>query len=239
MSNRPGRKMARHQPTRRPSGAADRVTWMNPAVLVGGGVVALIALAVIIALAIGSDDGDAVDTVAPGEIATFDDLAIEGSSLPQMPASGDDLALGRSAPPFATVTFAGDAARVDPADGSATVIGFFAHWCPHCQAELPRVVDYLGSTGLPAGVDLVAVSTAVSPERGNYPPSAWFDREAWPGQVMLDDEFGRIADAYGLRNFPMWVVVSPDGTVLERSSGELSTADFDAMIQRAAVTITP
>ena len=235
MSNRPGRKMARTQATRRrPNPAVERVTWTNPAVLVGVGVVALVIVAGIIAfsLAGGDDDGDTV--AAAGQTATFDELVIEGVSLPQMPESGDDSALGMAAPPFSTVTFAGESTRLATDDGTGRVIGFFAHWCPHCQAELPRVVDYLTGTGLPDGVEVVAVSTSVTPDRGNYPPSSWFEREAWPDEVLLDDEFGRIADAYGLRNFPMWVVVSPDGTVIERTSGELSSAAFAELVELAA-----
>jgi hypothetical protein len=30
---------------------------------------------------------------------------------------------------------------------------FVAHWCPHCQREVPRVADYLKTQGLPAGYD--------------------------------------------------------------------------------------
>ncbi len=236
MSNRPGRKMARAQARRRPPALADRPSWMNPAVLVGIGLVVIVALAAVIAFAITGDEDETTPVASGPQVAPFDDLVIEGTSLPQMPENAADAALGLAAPAFSTISFDGQSVRLAPADGTTRLIGFFAHWCPHCQAELPRVVDYLGSTGLPDGVEVVAVSTSATADLGNYPPSAWFAAEQWPGVVLLDDEFGRIADAYGLRNYPMWVVVSPEGTVIERNSGEMSTADFDAMVQRAVAS---
>ena len=62
-----------------------------------------------------------------------------------------------------------------------------AHWCPSCQAEVPRLVDYLDSTGMPEGVRIVALSTSIDAARPNYPPSAWLDREEWTAPTMIDD----------------------------------------------------
>ena len=59
-------------------------------------------------------------------------------------------------------------------------IWFVAHWCPHCQAEVPRIVALAEQGRLPEGVDVAAVSTAVDATAPNYPPSAWLDRVGWP-----------------------------------------------------------
>ena len=36
-----------------------------------------------------------------------------------------------------------------PTDGKAKAIFFVAHWCPHCQAEIPRLSEWLKTHGLP------------------------------------------------------------------------------------------
>ncbi len=118
------------------------------------------------------------------------------------------------------------------------VIAFLAHWCPHCQAEVPRLVDVADADGTVDGVALAAVATASSPERPNYPPGPWLADEGWPGPVMVDseveaaDRLPTAAAAYGESGFPFLVAVDADGTVVARASGEKdedSLRDFFAL----------
>jgi len=137
-------------------------------------------------------------------------------------------------PAFAATTFDGVEVSVLPGDGTAKVIGFYAHWCPHCQRELPRLADWLAANELPAGVEVIAVSTAVDPGRGNYPPSAWFEEEQWPAVAVRDSESNEIGNAYGLRGFPYMVGVDADGRVVARVSGELNDAAWEFLLQLVA-----
>ena len=114
------------------------------------------------------------------------------------------------------------------------MIVFLAHWCPHCQAEVPRVTEWLGERTLPASVDLISVSTSVSPEQPNFPPSSWLSREGWPLPVIADD--GTAAQAYGLASFPYWVFVDAEGLVLQRIGGELTTDTLDRAVEILATT---
>jgi len=100
------------------------------------------------------------------------------------------------------------------------VLVFLAHWCPHCQNEVPKLVEWIAADGIPADVEVVAVSTAVQLDRGN-PPRAWLAGEGWPVTAVRDDDTGTVADAYGLRSFPYVVVVGTDGRVRARLSGGL------------------
>ena len=54
---------------------------------------------------------------------------------------------------------------------------FLAHWCPHCQAEMPRLVA-LAKAGKLDGVDVTGVATGTNPGYPNYPPSAWLKKAA-------------------------------------------------------------
>ncbi|NOX29953.1 MAG: redoxin family protein, partial [Actinobacteria bacterium] len=145
-----------------------------------------------------------------------------------------DTAIGQPAPVFSGLGFDGTPTEIR-ADGTARLIGFFAHWCPHCQRELPSTVDWLESNDLPDGVEVVAISTAVDEAAPNFPPSSWFAREDWPATVIVDSSSGALTEAFGLTGFPFWVAVNGDGTVAARVSGELDVAGFEALL----ATVTP
>ena len=138
------------------------------------------------------------------------------------------------APAFAATTFDGVSVSVLPGDGTAKVIGFFAHWCSHCQRELPRIAGWLAANQLPAGVEVIAVSTAVDSSGGNYPPSAWFEEEQWPAVAVRDSAENEIGDAYGLQGFPYMVAVDADGLVVARVSGELTDSLWEFLLSTVA-----
>lgn len=191
---------------------------------------AVIAVALIGAVVIGltrSDDDDGGD---PAAIVETNAVVIDGASLPEF--TDVDAAIGAPAPQATGTGF--DGLRVELlADGQPTMIGFFAHWCPVCQGEVAELADHLADGGLPDDVRVVAVSTAVRPEEGNYPPSAWFADEQWPTPILLDDTNNSLAQAYGLSAYPFWVVVGADGNVVGRLSGAIGPDQFDALVDVA------
>ena len=195
------------------------------------GVVALVAVAVAVGF-LSSRDAEERDRTA--DAAQVSDVSIEGAPLPQFDGEEPDPAMDRPAPAFAATTFDGVEVSVQPGDGTAKVIGFFAHWCPHCQRELPRLADWLAANRLPAGVDVIAVSTAVKEGSGNYPPSAWFEAEQWPAVSVRDSGGSEIAEAYGLAGFPYTVAVDADGRVVARVSGELSDSAWEHLLEIVA-----
>lgn len=139
--------------------------------------------------------------------------------LPVLSDGGSDAAVGRPMPELAGVTADGLPIAISP-DGTARIILFLAHWCPHCQREVPVVQDWLDAGGVPPGVELVSVSTAIDPTRPNYPPRDWLDREGWTAPVVYDWT-NAIAQRYGLSAFPFWVLLDAQGRVVERASGEV------------------
>ena len=156
-----------------------------------------------------------------------------GTPIP--PLSNPDPAIGQPVPAISAQTLQGDRIRIEN-DGTARVFGFFAHWCPHCQRELPRTAQWLETNELPDGVEVVAVSAGVDPGAGNYPPSDWFIREEWPALVILDDEAGTLSTGLGLSGFPYWVATDSNGNVVARASGELSTEQFEELIEAASAS---
>lgn len=160
--------------------------------------------------------------------------SLTGSSLPPFVSSADDPAIGQPAPEVEGTSFDGTPVAIR-ADGRPKLIVFLAHWCPHCQREVPVVQAWLDAKGAPAGVDLISVATAIDPSRPNYPPDAWLQRERWSVPVIVDRD-GQIASRYGLSAFPYWVLVDRDGRVAGRLTGELPVSDLEAIVARLAAS---
>ena len=231
MSNRPGRQPSTGPAAR--TGASPRGKLSTP---VKAAVIVLAGLAVaalVIAVTAGTDRDDA-DTESG--VAQTAPVEVIGDPLPRHDGAQPDPAVGVTAPRVLGSGFDDAKHSVRPGDGRAKVIAFFAHWCPHCRRELPRMTAWLADNDLPPGVDLVAVNTAVADDRDNYPPSAWFEAEGWTLPVLRDSPDTEIAEAYGLRSFPYTVVLNGAGAVVVRVSGELSTAQWEALLATAAST---
>ena len=153
-------------------------------------------------------------------------------SLPEFDATSDDPAVGMAMPEVQGKTFDGEPLAIEN-NGKPKVLLFVAHWCPHCQKEIPLLKEHFDSTPIPDGVEIITVSTAAQPGAENYPPSEWLEREGWAAPTIEDDEDNSIAAKFGLKSFPYFVSVDADGKVVERSSGELTTDQFDSLLARA------
>jgi len=204
-------------------------TGNGSALWIGALVVVIVLGVIAVAVARGGSDDDAT-----GQVGTVDTSASVGGTgaLPPYDDSSEDPAVGSTIPTVTGTTFSGDDLTIGP-DGTAKVMLFVAHWCPHCQREIPRIKEHLDSNPLPDGVELLTVSTSVKPGAENYPPQDWLEAEEWSAPVVADDEANSIASTYGLSGFPFFVVVDADGKVVQRMSGELSTEQFDAAVAAA------
>jgi thiol-disulfide isomerase/thioredoxin len=223
MATRTTARPARRRPTAAPP---PRRAWVWFAL---AGVIALAAILAMV-LSGGSEDGS---STTPGTEETRP-AAVSGAALPAM-GSGSDPALGLTIPMVEGASFDGTPVTVAPDEGP-TLLVFAAHWCPHCQREIPLLREHLAASPLPEGVSLVTVSTSTSADRPNYPPSAWLEDEGWTGTVLADSAQSAAAAAFGVDAFPYFVAVDGDGTVVARTSGEISTDQFDQLVQLALGT---
>ncbi|HEX9737668.1 MAG TPA: TlpA disulfide reductase family protein [Candidatus Limnocylindria bacterium] len=160
-------------------------------------------------------------------------VIVSGQPLPAYPDSGTDPALGMLLPTLRGTGLVGEPVTIGP-DGRAKAIVVLAHWCPHCQAEVPRLVAWLADNPLPEGVDVIGLSTAIDEARPNFPPSAWLEREGWVLSTLNDDAGSSAYLALGALNTPGWVFVGADGTVRLRTTGELDPAEFGAILEQLA-----
>jgi thiol-disulfide isomerase/thioredoxin len=182
-----------------------------------------VAIGAVIAIVASGDN----ETPAAG-IEQTRPVTIDGEPLPELTDSPTDPAVGQTAP---TLTGAGfDGTPISVAPGNPTVLVFLAHWCPHCQREVPVLTEWAGQGGVPDGVDVIGIATATNADRPNYPPSQWLQREQFPFPVIADNETYDAATAFGLSGFPFFVVLDSEGKVVERASGELDPTTLTAML---------
>jgi cytochrome c biogenesis protein CcmG/thiol:disulfide interchange protein DsbE len=153
-------------------------------------------------------------------------------SLPPMPSSAavDESATGVAAPTVTGQDFDGNEVSIEN-DGRAKVLIFLAHWCPHCQAEVPAIQTWLDGGGGVEGVDMYSVATAINSTRSNYPPSEWLKGEGWTVPVIRDDSSSSVLTAYGNGGFPYFVFVNSDGTVAVRTAGEIPISQLESLMQ--------
>jgi thiol-disulfide isomerase/thioredoxin len=188
-----------------------------------GVIVILGVVAVVVTRASGDD--------VPAGVLQARPVSVSGAALPIL-GDGADPAVGVAIPEVDGKDFAGDPVAIRK-DGTPKLIVFLAHWCSHCQVEVPIISGWISDQGAPPGVEILSVSTAVSPDRLNYPPSAWLEREDWAVPVLVDDADGSVAQAFGLSAFPFFVAVDAGGEVVARGSGELDREALGQLVDRA------
>jgi cytochrome c biogenesis protein CcmG, thiol:disulfide interchange protein DsbE len=177
----------------------------------------------------------ATTVAAPAGPAENQLITIVGDALVPLPDKGPDPAIGATAPTINGHDFTGKAVTIKPGDGKPKLVLFVAHWCPHCQREVPRVVQWTNDGSIPKSIEVVAVSTGVKSDQNNFPPSAWLAKENWPGAIVADDAKSQAALAYGLTGFPFFALVDGAGKVVARDSGEQELQQIQALIAKVAV----
>ncbi|MGA7097566.1 MAG: TlpA disulfide reductase family protein [Acidimicrobiia bacterium] len=195
-----------------------------------GGVV---GLAAIVALAISIAGEQPLD-----ESVGYGTPSVSGNALPTYVAGSADPSQGAQAPTATGADWNGNPVSIEP-DGTPKIVIFLAHWCPHCQAEVPVVQSWVDAGNLPDNVELISVATSTDPLRPNWPPQDWLEREGWTAPVIMDDASGTVAGSFGMAGTPFWVVLNGDGVVLQRVSGEIPVDGLNALVAIAQSTAQP
>ena len=199
--------------------------------IVGAIIAIVIGGAAIVAI---SSSGSESST-SSGNISEFSDITVTGEALPAFDSvsTATDTAIGLPAPVISGKGFTGTEITTDGA-GTPTLLVFLAHWCPHCQREVPLLVQWEKDGKTPTGVDVIAVATGTDPANPNFPPSEWLAREEFPAlwPVIADSNDKKAANAFGLSGYPYFVLVDAQGNVFKRLSGEIPMDELTALINQ-------
>jgi thiol-disulfide isomerase/thioredoxin len=104
-----------------------------------------------------------------------------------------------------------------------------AHWCPHCNNEVPVLLEWEAQGGVPVDLQIVGISTAASADRPNFPPGEWLATNGWDWPVLADDAEQTAARAYGVTAYPFITFIDASGNVVARTTGEIPIADLQEL----------
>jgi thiol-disulfide isomerase/thioredoxin len=235
VSNRPGKSKSASQRVRAASnaGKGKSTTWIWIAIV--GVVIAVGIVAIVAGRGTSSSGGSASPsggTVVPAGKLDYGQVSVSGTALTPKPDSGADPMVGSIIPTVIGQQFDGKQLTIAP-NGKPHIIMVVAHWCSHCQAEVPRVQKWLNASGMPADIDLVTVATSNDPAKGNFPAADWLRREQWSVPTIVDDKQSQAGSALGVSGFPYFIVTDAQGKVVYRTSGEITEDQWNALLEAA------
>ena len=204
--------------------------------------IVLVVVGIAGAVSLGTAGGSTKTTTnsgvtVPGGVAAaeFQEVKVAGDKLAPMPESGDDPAVGKAAPTLTGYDLAGRPVTIDPgSDGKATMVVFLAHWCPHCNYEIPVLNEWKEKGLMPPNLRVVGVTTGSRQDQANWPPSKWLVAKKWTFDQFADSEKQDASAAYGVGGYPFLVFIDAAGNVTSRTSGEVPVEKITEAANAAA-----
>ena len=140
--------------------------------------------------------------------------------------------VGQPAPPFSMPLYATDSTvSLETLRGTPVVLNFWASWCLSCRDEA-RVLE----AGWQRHGDQVAfVGIAVNDEED---AAQDFIRRYGKTYHLGSDVDGSVAVDYGLYGVPETFFIGPDGTILSRHIGPLTTEDLNLRVAELQAGVT-
>jgi len=196
-----------------------------------------VCVAAAAAIAIGMSSGTSAPSPS-GDQATiitgqFQDVTVTGALLPELP-SGDDPAVGTPAPGLSGFDFRGNSVNINTPESRAnTMLVFLAHWCPACNEEVPKLIEWREQGLIPPNLRVVGITTGSRNDAPNWPPSDWISEMKWPFEVLADNEEQTAALAYGLSSYPYMAIVDANGILQARFSGVVGPEQLSERVSEA------
>jgi thiol-disulfide isomerase/thioredoxin len=137
------------------------------------------------------------------------------------------LPVGSEAPEFTAETVGGGSISVGGGNADATMLVFFATWCPHCQNEAPIISDLENEYE-----DLRIVMIGADGTQGDTPADVqeFVDRYDIQSPAVYDPDLGQ---RYQITGYPTVYVLDGNGEIVAANSGEAPREVYEEWIQEA------
>ena len=170
-----------------------------------------------------SDGADVVISLPRASVATID-----GAALPPPVAQGEP------APEFSVVDLNGGTQTLGVSDGAATMVHFWASWCPHCRSDVELMKDVYARYD---GKGLRMVMVSVDQDRSDL--DAFIKKQDLPYPIVgaYSDPQSNASGLPGLyesQGIPAYYLVDAKGVITEIKRGSVteSNYDLDSALQR-------
>jgi peroxiredoxin len=167
-------------------------------------------------------------------LTAFVILAIVGSALLSTVGNDDNLTsntrgllpVGSQAPDFTAETVDGGSISLGDAGGKeATMLVFFASWCPHCNKETPIISDLEGEYG-----DLRVVMIGIDGQDDSEKVQEFVNRYSIEGPATYDPS---LAPTYQVSGYPTIYVLDSNSYIVATHSGEAPKGVLEGWVEEA------
>lgn len=199
--------------------------WAFPAVIAG---VIVLGVIIILIAVVGKDSSPKSDVALGGggagdsaSVASIEGTAAQGQPAPKL--SGKDMYSGREV-------------SLQDMQGKPTLVAVWAHWCPHCQKEMPIIQQV--SQEQAADFNFLTVTTAAGqqPAQAQYATPATFMQTQGITIPTLRDDGTKAMQALGVQGFPTLLMVDADGKLVGKASGEMPKDQLLSFMQNPTWT---
>lgn len=137
------------------------------------------------------------------------------------------LEAGSQAPNFTADTVNGGNVSLDGGDSGATMLVFFASWCPHCQNEAPIVSDLESEHE-----DLRVVMAGIDEAQGDNPQKVREFVEDYDisGPAIYEPSLGA---EYQVSGYPTVYFIDGNGEIVAANSGEAPREVYEDWAEEA------
>jgi thiol-disulfide isomerase/thioredoxin len=133
--------------------------------------------------------------------------------------------VGEKAPSFTAGTVGGGSVSVGDGGEPATMLVFFATWCPHCQNEAP-ILSELESQYDDLSMVMVGIDGEDNPEKVQQ----FVERYDIESPAVYEPSLG---PEYGVSSYPTTYVLDEDSEVIGAHSGEAPREVYEGWIEEA------
>ena len=149
-----------------------------------------------------------------------------GGGTPNFTANDEGLIpVGEKAPSFTAETVGGGTVSVREGAAPATMLVFFATWCPHCQNEAPILSELESQYG-----DLRMVMIGIDGEDDPENVQQFVERYDIESPAVYEPSLG---EEYGVSGYPTVYVLDEANEVIGAYSGEAPREVYEGWIEEA------
>ncbi|MCF6137623.1 thiol-disulfide oxidoreductase ResA [Pseudalkalibacillus berkeleyi] len=128
----------------------------------------------------------------------------------------EPVAVGDTAPNFALKNLDGKEVELEDYKGKGVFLNFWGTYCPPCEKEMPAIQRQYEKYK-DQGVVVLAVDIAET----KLTVKKFVDEKNLTFPVVLDQQ-REVVDVYGVGNLPATYLISPEGKVIDKITGELN-----------------